>query len=149
MSSPDCSLVLFLFMYPLTQKALVHLFQNSFSGKLLSHLKSHLLWLPFPLWLGERMQGCSLGPSSLCSADGFQLGHLSFVCLVPASCLAPLFTAVWWGHVCSDTLSFSSHSCSHFQSLPMQGGTTLFFFYLELIHCYKRQFCKVCASHKS
>lgn len=54
MSSPDCSLVLFLFMYPLTQKALVHLFQNSFSGKLLSHLKSYLLWLPFPLWLRKR-----------------------------------------------------------------------------------------------
>lgn len=93
------------------------------------------------------MQGCSLGPSCLCSADGFQLGHSSLACLVPASRLAPLFTAVWWGHVSSDTLSFP-------QLFPLPGSSHARWdhpaiFYLELIHCYKRQFCKVHASHKS
>lgn len=86
-----------------------------------------------PLWLrGESVRGHILALLSRWISAWTLILCLLVPSLVPWT---TLFTGVWWGHVSSDTLSFTptAGSTGHFQGLLTPGGTTLLFFQSSFI----------------
>lgn len=133
-------------MYPSTQKAIVDLFLEFIFRKITNPFEILPAVIFCALLAGrKRVQRPSLGPSWLCSTDGFQLGHSSSACLFPASCLAPLCSPG-----CGEDTHVQAPSAGptgHFQGLPMQGGTTLLFSRAHSL--LQGTVCKVHASCKS
>lgn len=130
---------------------------NFFSGRLLSLLKSYLLRFPVPLWLGEKCARTLPGAPLALPSRWISAWALILCLLVPS--LVPctsLFPGVWWACASLVRTQMFCHPQLHLPELVPLVTSRVFpcsveppCFFPVLIRCYKGQFSKVHASHKS